>query len=318
MSDKRITILVPIFNETPVLELFLEELNSELARIEDVQFSVLFIDDGSTDDTLKVLEELEGYKTFDITVVSLSRNFGKEIAIIAGIDHIDTNFVDAIIIMDVDLQDPPKHIKTFIGYWQKGYKDISATRVNRKNESKLISFFSIIFHSLLGYLSSIPIKKGASDFRLLDKDVVKALQQLRESERYSKGLFNWVGFSKKEIFIDKPKRQFGSTKWGIRKLFELALNGITSFSILPLRLSTLLGIIVSFVSFILMMQVLIRTFMYGPDVNGYPSLMVAIFFLGGVQLISLGIIGEYVGRIYRESKGRPLYFVDREYKKSQK
>lgn len=307
---KLITILVPAFNEEDVIELFYRETCDVIDNIdkEKYAFEFLFINDGSTDNTLKLLQK---FRSNDkrVCFIDLSRNFGKEIALSAGFDNINS-FSDAIVIMDADLQDPPFLINKMLAEWQNGFDDVYAKRSSRKGESFLKKTTSYLFYRLLAIFSDIPLQKDTGDFRLLDRKAFEALQQIRESERYTKGLFSWIGFHKKEIEFEREARRAGVTKWNYFKLFNLAIEGITSFTIAPLRLSAIFGLIISVFSFILMFRVLIRTVFYGIDVKGYPSLMIIITFLGGIQLLSIGLIGEYLGRIFKETKNRPLYFIN--------
>lgn len=241
-----------------------------------------------------------------VNYVDLSRNFGKEIAMIAGIDYLTG---DAAIIMDADLQDPPEMIPEMIYWWEQGYQDVCAKRRSRAGESFFKKWSSHTFYRILQKVSNIPIQPDVGDFRLLDKQCLNALRLMRESQRYTKGLFSWIGFEKKEILFDRDARAAGTTKWNYWKLTNLAIEGLTSFTIAPLRLASLLGCILSFLAIIYMTVIIIKTLVYGGDVAGYPSLISVILFIGGVQLLFLGIMGEYLGRIFNESKFRPLYFV---------
>jgi len=215
-----------------------------------------------------------------------------------------------VVVIDADLQDPPELIPEMISLWEEGYDDVYAKRRSREGESWLKKFTSKQYYRLLQRVTRVPIQEDTGDFRLLDRRVVEALKQFRESQRNAKAMFSWVGFHKKEILYDRDPRAAGETKWNYVKLIELALDGITSFTTAPLRLSTYAGIIISGLTFIYLVVLVVRTIFFGTDLAGYPSMMAVILFLGGVQLISLGIIGEYVGRIFNETKGRPLYFVE--------
>lgn len=303
---KRITLLIPAYNEEPVLE----KLYSRLAALADkekaYEFEFLFVNDGSRDQTLSVIETL-GAQDSRISYVNLSRNFGKEIAMIAGIDHVQS---DALVIIDADLQDPPELIPKMIKHWEEGYDDVYARRTSRKGESWLKKLTSTLFYRILQRTTHIEIQRDTGDFRLLDRRCVDAIKQLRENQRYTKGLFSWIGYKKKEITYARDPRAAGITKWNYFKLINLAIDGIVSFTTAPLRISTIFGMIVSLLAFAYIVVIVVRVMLYGVDVGGYASLMAAILFLGGVQLLSLGIIGEYIGRIFNETKNRPLYFVE--------
>lgn len=225
----------------------------------------------------------------------------------AGFDYVTG---DATVILDADLQDPPELIKEMIYYWEKGYDDVYAKRRSREGETWLKKFTSAAFYKLLRKMTKIPIQEDTGDFRLLDRRAIESLKKLREKQRYTKGMFSWIGFNKKEILFDRKPRAAGKTKWNYLKLFNLALEGVTSFTTSPLRISTILGILVSVFSIVYMFIVLIKSLIWKDPVQGYPSMMVTILFLGGVQLVCLGIIGEYVGRIFNETKYRPLYIID--------
>lgn len=305
-KNKTITILIPAYNEEEVLDKLYERLDALSREIPKYQLEFLFVNDGSRDRTLEIIKT---YRTKDhrVSFVSLSRNFGKEIGMIAGLDHASG---DAVVIIDADLQDPPELIPQMIKHWEEGFDDVYARRSSRAGESWLKKVTSKMYYRILQRSTRIPIQRDTGDFRLLDKRCVQALRQLRESQRYTKGMFSWIGFKKKEIVYNRDPRAAGQTKWNYPKLINFAIDGLTSFTTAPLRFSTIMGIIVSAGAFIYIFVTVIKTILYGPDVAGYPSLMSVILFLGGVQLLSLGIVGEYVGRIFNETKHRPLYFVD--------
>lgn len=303
---KKITILVPAYNEEEVLDKFYYRLIGVVGSINTYEFEVLFINDGSNDLTLNKIKD---YRKKDnrISYVSLSRNFGKETAMIAGLDYA---MGDATVIIDADLQDPPELIPEMIKYWEQGYDDVYARRRNRDGESWFKKWSSRTFYKVLQGMTKIKIQKDTGDFRLLDKRCVEALKKLRETQRYTKGMFSWIGYNKKEILFDRECRAAGRTKWNYFKLINLAIEGITSFTTFPLRVSSFFGIIVSIFAFLYMIVIIFKTLIYGEKIQGYPSLMVVLLFLGGIQLISIGIIGEYIGRIFNETKKRPLYFID--------
>lgn len=306
MTKKTVTIMVPAYNEQEVLGTLYQRINIVMDTLSDYNFEILFINDGSKDNTLNILKELREIDN-RISVIDLSRNFGKEIAMMAGFDYA---VGDAVIIIDADLQDPPELIPEMIQYWENGYDDVFAKRKSRAGESFLKKKTSEMFYKTLQKLSRIPIQEDTGDFRLLDRRCIDALRKMRETQRYTKGMFSWIGFNKKEILFDRDSRFAGETKWNYFKLFELAIEGITSFTITPLRFSAAFGCVISILAFIYMIWVIIKTLIYGDTVVGYPSLMTVILFIGGIQLISIGIIGEYLGRIFNETKKRPLYFIN--------
>lgn len=303
---KKISILIPAYNEQAVLEKLYARLGTLANDNKKYTFEFLFVDDGSRDKTLDMIKEY-AEKDDRISYVSFSRNFGKEIAMIAGFDHVTG---DATVIIDADLQDPPELIPKMITFWEEGYDDVYAKRKSRRGESWFKRTTSKVFYVLLQKVSHVQIQADTGDFRLLDRRAVEALKGFRESQRYTKGMFSWIGFNKKEILYDRDERAAGTTKWSYLKLVNLAVDGITSFTTAPLRISTFIGIIVSIATFIYLVVLVIRTVLFGTDLGGYPSMMAVILFLGGVQLLSLGIIGEYIGRIFNETKQRPLYFVE--------
>lgn len=308
---KHVTIIIPTFNEEKVVVQLLKRLHAMADSTKNVKFEFLFVNDGSTDDTLHIIKRLKKDDN-RIGYVDLSRNFGKEIAIIAGLDHSN---LDAAIIMDADLQDPPELIPKMIDLWLEGYNDVYAKRRVRHGESWLKKLTSKLFYIVLQQLDSIPIQRDTGDFRLLDKRCICALREFRENQRYTKGMYSWIGFRKKEILYDRDPRAAGKTKWNYMKLTNLALEGITSSTTAPLRYSSLLGIVVSLFAFVYILVIILKSIIYGIDVAGYPSLMAVMLFLGGLQLLSLGIIGEYIARIFNETKHRPLYLIQ-EYRSS--
>lgn len=303
---KTISILIPVYNEQEVLHEFYQRLDQLAKSLSDYTFEFLFVNDGSRDQTLEIIKSY-AEKDDRVAYMNLSRNFGKEIAMAAGIDHVTG---DATVIIDADLQDPPELIPQMVKYWEEGYDDVYARRTSRAGESWLKKVTSEAFYRILQKSTTIPIQRDTGDFRLLDRRCVEALRQFRETQRYTKGMFSWVGYKKKEILYDRDPRLAGVTKWNYRKLVNFAIDGITSFTTAPLRFSSLMGIVVSTIAFIYIVIIVIRTILFGPDQAGYPSMMAAILFLGGVQLLSIGIIGEYIGRIFNETKHRPLYFIE--------
>lgn len=304
-EKKTISILVPCYNEEDVLHEFYNRTVAVIDEIYDYNFQFVFVNDGSKDHTIDIMRELREKDT-RVCYIDLSRNFGKEIAMIAGIDYLIGN---AAIIMDADLQDPPEMIPEMISYWEQGYNDVCAKRRSRAGESFLKKWSSHMFYCVLQKVSNISIQTDVGDFRLLDRQCLESLRIMRESQRYTKGLFSWIGFEKKEILFDRDARIAGKTKWNYWKLINLAIEGLTSFTIAPLRLASFVGCFLALVAMIYMVYVIIKTLLYGGDVAGYPSLITVVLFIGGVQLFFMGIMGEYIGRIFNESKFRPLYLV---------
>lgn len=303
---KTITLLIPVYNEESVLSQLFRRLDEFTKNTPDYQFEFLFINDGSTDKSFSIIAE-QSKKDSRISYINLSRNFGKEIAMIAGIDHVKS---DALVIIDADLQDPPELIQEMISYWEDGYDDVYARRNNRQGETWLKKKTSQWYYRILQKSTNIPIQVDTGDFRLLDRRCIEALQKFRESQRNTKAIFSWIGYKKKEIFYDRDPRLSGQTKWNYRKLLNLAIDGITSFTTAPLRMATIFGFIISFIAFVWIIYLLVRPLFGVSTGAGYSSLMAVILFLGGVQLLSLGIIGEYVGRIFIETKNRPLYLIE--------
>jgi len=303
---KKISILVPTYNEQEVLEKLYNRLDKLANDNKSYDFEFLFINDGSRDKTLQMIKD---YAKSDhrVSYVNFSRNFGKEIAMCAGFDHVTG---DATVIIDADLQDPPELIPEMIKYWEEGYDDVYAKRISREGETWFKKFTSAAFYRILQKTTKIPIQIDTGDFRLLDRRCIEALKQIRESQRYTKGMYSWIGYKKKEITYSRDPRAAGTGKWNYMKLFNFAIDGITSFTTAPLRISTIMGFLVSFIAFIFIIVLIVKTLLFKDPVAGYPSLMAVVLFLGGVQLLSLGIIGEYIGRIFNETKERPLYLVE--------
>lgn len=304
-TRRSVTIVVPVFDEEDVVPAFHAELSAVLAGLPSYTFEILYVDDGSTDDTPARLVALA---TADprVSVLRLSRNFGKESAMLAGLDVVGS---DAAILIDVDLQDPPSLIIEMLAAWDEGYDDVYARRRSRDGETAMKRVTSRWYYRILQRTTRIRIQADTGDFRLLDRRCIEVLTSLREVERYTKGLYSWIGFRKKEILFDRAPRAAGRTKWNYPKLAGLAVDGLTSFTTAPLRISTFLGLLVSIAAFVYLVVIVLRTLLLGVDIAGYPSTMAVILFLGGVQLISLGIIGEYVARIFTETKRRPVYVV---------
>lgn len=305
---KKISISIPAYNEEENIFAFYEQISIYISeRIPNYEFEFIFIDDGSTDRTISLIRELEK-KDSRVVGVELSRNYGKEIAMVAGFDHATG---DAVITMDADLQHPFSSLKEMIELWRMGYQDVYGKRMVRHGESKLKTSFSNKYYKLLNRMTKEQILANVGDFRLLDRQVVEALKQVRESTRYTKGLYEWVGFRKIEFQFEAAERFAGETKWNFGGLIKLAMEGITSYTTAPLKLSTFFGFITSLVALLYMVFVMIDTIVNGIPGTGIPTLTILVLFLGGLQLVSLGIIGEYLGRIFIEVKNRPLYFVNK-------
>ena len=302
---KHITILIPAYNEEDVLPALLERLERVIAFIPKYTFDYLFVNDGSTDRTLEVSKELS-HQYDKIRYIDLSRNFGKETAMLAGFDYAKG---DVVVVLDADLQQPPEFIHEMIHWWEKGYDDVYAVRASREGESRLKEWTSKTYYKLIQKMTTEKVYPLAGDFRLLDRKCIEALKQLRENERYTKGMYGWIGFKKKEMTYHADSRAAGETKWKWSSLFKLAVDGLTSYSTVPLKIWSYIGIVISFMSFVFLAYEIGKTLLYGTDVAGYPTLLAAILFLGGIQLISLGVMGEYLGRVFIETKGRPPYFI---------
>ena len=274
-------------------------------NLNEYDFEILLINDGSKDNTLNIIKT---YAEIDkrIKYISLSRNFGKECAMLSGFDYASG---DCMVIMDADLQHPPTLIPEMLKYWEQGYEDVYAKRKSLGKESWLRKRLSLTYYNLLQKTSRFDILENVGDFRLLDRKCIDALQTMREKERYTKGMFAWIGFKKKEILFEQGDRLTGKSAWRFRDLLNLGIEGVTSFTTAPLRFSTIVGFIISMIAFSYMCWVLLKALIWGDPVAGYPSMMIVILFLGGIQLLSLGIIGEYLGRIFNEAKGRPVYII---------
>lgn len=307
---KLITVIIPAYNEEETLPDITKRLEKLSQKVPQYNFEFLFVNDGSRDKTLEILQD---FATRDrrISYINLSRNFGKEIGVAAGLDYAQG---DAVVIMDADGQEPPELIPTMIQWWEKGYDDVYARR-NKKKDSAVRRFTSHTYYRTLQHMTRIPIQVDTGDFRLFSRKCVLALRQFREASRQNKALFSWIGYRKKEITYDQPPRTAGQTKWKFgllspgNSLINLAIDGFTSFTTLPLRFITIAGLFISLAAFIYIIVILIQAAMGVPRIGGYNTLLILVLFLGGVQLISLGVIGEYIGRIFIETKGRPLYLV---------
>jgi glycosyltransferase involved in cell wall biosynthesis len=305
-----LSVVVPAYNEEEVLPIFNKRLSATLNTV-DMRTEVVYINDGSTDDTLRIIQTFRKEDP-NTAIIDLSRNFGKEIAVTAGLDHANG---DIVVIIDADLQDPPELIPEFIKHWEDGYDVVYGKRITRSGETIIKKATAYVFYRIIKKISRVYIPEDAGDFRLLSRRAVDSLKHLREQHRFMKGLFAWIGYSQKAVPYRRDPRYRGQTKWNYLKLWDFALEGFTSFTIAPLKIATYLGAATAIAGFMYAIFVICKTLIYGDPVRGYPSLMVVILFLGGIQLLTIGILGEYLGRIFNETKQRPLYFVN-EYKPS--
>lgn len=304
LDSIELSVVVPLYNEESNIDYLFEQLLSVLKESQST-YEIVCVNDGSRDNTLARLVEYH-QRCPAIKVINLSRNYGKEIALTAGLDYATGT---AIIPIDADLQDPPELIQELVAKWREGYDVVYATRRSRQGESWLKRLTARTFYQTIGKMSRVPIPANTGDFRLLDRRVVDSLKQMPERTRFMKGLFAWVGFKQTAVFFDRKPRFQGKTTWNYWKLWNFAIDGITSFSFLPLKIWSYVGLLISVLSLLYAALLVLRTLIFGVDVAGYASLMVAVLFLGGIQLITLGIIGEYLARVYEEVKERPLYFV---------
>ena len=303
---KKISIIIPAYNEEESLPFLYERLERLMDSIKNYEFEILFINDGSKDNTLNLIKEYRE-KDSRISYVDFSRNFGKEIGMIAGLDYATG---DAVIFMDADLQDPPELIPEMIKYWEKGYDDVYAQRRTRAGETFLKKFTSKMYYKVLQALTSVPIQKDTGDFRLLDRRCVNALRKLREKDRNSKSMFSWIGYKKKAVLYDRDPRVAGKTKWNYKKLVDLAIDGITSFTTSPLRISTYIAIPTFLALFVYFIYVIIKCITQDVAIQAFQAIILLVLFFSGVQILLFGIIGEYLGRIFNASKNRPLYLVN--------
>lgn len=305
---KLLSVIVPCYNEEPVLKKFYEVANKVSREMSKVDFEFIFVDDGSSDGTLKEIEQLRAQDE-RVRFISFSRNFGKESAMLAGLDYAKGDYVA---IMDADLQDPPTLLPEMYETIAQGEYDCAATRrVTRAGEPPIRSFFARMFYCLINKMSKIEMVDGARDFRLMTRQMVDAVISMREYNRYSKGLFSFVGFKTKWIEYENVQRAAGETHWSFWKLFVYAIDGICAFSTMPLAIAAALGFIICFVAFVLIVVIVVKTLLYGDPVSGWPSMICAILMMGGLQLLAIGIIGEYLAKTYLETKNRPVYIVKR-------
>lgn len=303
-SPIEISVVVPAYNEEEVLL----EFHRRLARVLDaldLSAEVVYVNDGSRDRTLQILTEIAGSDSRTV-VIDLSRNFGKEAAMTAGLDQ---SRGSAVVLIDADLQDPPELIPTLVSEWRNGFDVVYAQRTARDGETALKRATAHLFYRLIQRVTRVQIPRDTGDFRLLSRRAVDALATLREQHRFMKGLFAWIGFSQKAVPYRRDPRYAGESKFNYWRLWNFALEGFTSFTIAPLKVATYAGIVIALMSFVYAAIIVFKTLAYGDPVRGYPSLITIVLFLGGVQLLALGVLGEYVGRMFNETKRRPIYFV---------
>ena len=303
---KKISLIIPCYNEEKVINIFYIETMKILEEInEKYIYEFIFVDDGSKDRTLNILKDLRK-KDDNITIISFSRNFGKEAGIYAGLNNATG---DLVVIMDADLQHPPRIIFEMLKGIEEGYDTVTTKRINRKGEPLIKSVFSKLFYKIMSKIVDFELVQGAQDFRMMKREVVDAIISLKEYNRFSKGIFSWVGFKVKYIEIENAERVAGTTKWNFKSLFKYAIEGMVSFSTVPLKISTILGLVIFLISIISTCIIIIRTLIQDEVIPGYASIIIAVLFMGGIQLISLGIIAEYISKMYLEIKNRPNYIV---------
>jgi len=303
-----ISVVVPAYNEDEVLPEFHQRLSAVLTQL-PMDYEVVYINDGSTDETMTLITSLYN-EDKNITLIDLSRNFGKEIALTAGLHKAQG---DAVIVIDADLQDPPELIPELIKEWLNGYDVVYAKRQKRDGESVFKKISAHLFYRLMSRLGHVKLPEDTGDYRLLSRRALDALNTLTEQHRFMKGLFTWIGYKQKAVYYQRDPRHSGTTKWSYWRLWNLAIEGITSFTVAPLKFATYFGFVTALGAFSYGLFIIGRTLLFGNPVEGYPSLIVIVLFLGGIQLMSIGILGEYIGRIFTETKRRPLYFLN-EYK----
>ena len=302
---KLISILIPCYNEAQSLPILIPKLEDLANNLKQYEWEFLCVNDGSKDNTLEVLRELRVVYN-RINYIDLSRNYGKENAMLAGFDYVKG---DCMVIMDADLQHPPHVIVQMLEKWEEGNDDVYASRLTRGKESWLRKKLSLLYYRILQRSTRLEVLPNVGDFRLLDRRCINALKQLRENNRYTKGMYCYIGFKKTHVTFETEDRIAGESSMNYKTLINLAIEGILSYTILPLRIATVIGVLTSLFAFIYMLVVFIKTLIYGDPVQGYPTMMIVILFLGGIQLLALGILGEYIGRIFTETKNRPVYFV---------
>lgn len=302
---KLISILIPCYNEAQSLPILIPKLEDIANNLKQYDWEFLCVNDGSKDNTLEVLRELRQIYN-RVNYIDLSRNYGKENAMLAGFDYVKG---DCMVIMDADLQHPPHVILQMLEKWEEGYDDVYASRLTRGKESWLRKKLSLLYYRILQRSTRLEVLPNVGDFRLLDRRCINALKQMRENNRYTKGMYCYIGFKKTYVTFETDDRIAGESSMNYKTLINLAIEGILSYTTVPLRIATVIGVLTSLFAFIYMLVVFIKTLLYGDPVQGYPTMMIVILFLGGIQLLALGILGEYIGRIFTETKNRPVYFV---------
>lgn len=302
---KLISILIPCYNEAQSLPILIPKLEDLANNLKQYDWEFLCVNDGSKDDTLDVLRELRQMYN-RVNYIDLSRNYGKENAMLAGFDYVKG---DCMVIMDADLQHPPHVIIQMLEKWEEGYDDVYASRLSRGKESWLRKKLSLLYYRILQRSTRLEVLPNVGDFRLLDRRCINALKQMRENNRYTKGMYCYIGFRKTYVTFETEDRIAGESSMNYKTLINLAIEGILSYTTVPLRIATVIGVLTSLFAFIYMLVVFIKTLLCGDPVQGYPTMMIVILFLGGIQLLALGILGEYIGRIFTETKNRPVYFV---------
>jgi len=301
----KLSVVVPAFNEEVVLADFHRRLQLSLAEL-PIHLEVIYVDDGSTDRTSTIITELKNSDS-SVGFLRFSRNFGKEVAVTAGLNHARG---DAVVVIDADLQDPPELIGSMIQAWCRGADVVNMRRASRAGETKLKRATAHLFYRVINRLSEVPIPADVGDFRLLSRRAVDALNRMPEHNRFMKGLFAWIGFQQETLMYDRDARAAGTSKWPYWRLWKLAIEGVTGFSTAPLKLALYFGLTSAVAAFLALLYFLIKTWLIGDPVPGFPATIVTVLFLGGVQLASIGVLGEYVARVFIESKGRPLYLID--------
>jgi len=313
-SNKRtVAIVVPVYNEEAVLPIFHHEVNKIIATLPEYQFNIIYVNDGSSDNTWQLMNNLSNEHA-SISLINLSRNFGKEAALTAGLKSV---VEDAVVILDADLQDPPSLLPKMLAEWRNGFDVVNMKRSSRHGESYLKKATATIYYKLLSWLADIKLEKNVGDFRLMSNRVVNEVNELSEKSRYMKGILAWPGFKQITVEFERPERAAGETKWGFFALVQLAIAGITAFSVKPLRLATILGCSISMMAFLYAGYIGAKTLVFGDPVAGFPTLVLIQLFMGGIQLTTIGILGEYVGRVFTESKDRPIFVVMDEVSKPQ-
>lgn len=303
---KTISIIIPAYNEEESLPILFSRVDALIDSITSYNFEVLFVDDGSKDKTSELIKEHRA-KDKRYSYITFARNFGKETAMIAGLDYA---VGDAVIFIDADLQDPPELIPELIHWWEEGYDDVYARRRSRTGETWFKKWTSTMYYRVLQSLTNVEIQKDTGDFRLLDKRCVNALRKMRETGRNSKSMFSWIGYKKKEVLFDREPRVAGKTKWNYKKLVDLAIDGITSFTTSPLRISTFLAIPTFLMLFVYFIYVIAKAIITQGEIHAFQAMILLLLFFSGINIMLFGIIGEYLGRIFNESKHRPLYLID--------